>query len=140
MKINFNQFAFKSIIQFCFIFLICCFGLNCLSPQPTEKQISPNFKSGCSEFKGANRTKCIQDLLSELESLRNPNNKIEKTITETRHDSNWILVETKFCPSENLCWTDYRYEYRPSFWGKARDYLTVGGLGFVLGLFTAFTI
>jgi len=126
--------------KFIFCFLILVFSLNCLTPQPLEKSVSPNFKKGCSEYRGAERTKCIQGLLSELESLRDPNREIQKTITETRHDANWVLVQTEFCPAPNLCWTDYRYEYKPTFWGRVRDYATVGGVGYILGLVSIFSI
>lgn len=121
----------KSILS---IFLIILTILsNCMTPQPAEKTITPNFNSGCSEYRGANRTKCIQGLLRELEYLRDPKNPIEKKITETRYDSYWVYVETEYCPSKNFCWVDSRYDYKPSLLIRIRDYTLIGAVGVAVG-------
>ncbi|NCN09660.1 MAG: hypothetical protein GW938_07430 [Leptospira sp.] len=125
----------KSIILFILsLFLILSSSVNCLTtPKPTEKLVTPNFTNGCSEYKGSNRTKCIQELLTELEYLRDPKNPIAKTVVETRYDSYWVLVETEYCPSKNFCWLDPQYVYKPSLYIKIRDYSIVGLMGLVFG-------
>jgi hypothetical protein len=130
---NFNNFQ-----KFFVILLIAFaahFSLNCGSAQPkVEKEIIPDVRIGCQEFKGAQRMQCIQHLIQELEYIRNPNKQIERTVTESRHDETWVQVSTKFCVTRELCWTEVRYEYRPSFIEKIKSTGAKIGIGILIGL------
>jgi hypothetical protein len=104
---------------------------NCssLPEKPPTREPIPDFEIGCQKFRGTERNRCIQNLLKELEDLRNPDREILKTeISRERYSEYWVRVETRYCLSSDLCFVDSNYEYKPTFMAKMKEYGVIGGI------------
>lgn len=118
-----------------FILLLLVTFANCSSytTRPPELEPIPDFETGCAEYKGTERSRCIQRLLQELEDIRNPDKPILKVeVNRKRYNEYWVQVEIRYCLSSNLCFTDTSYERKPSFMAKVKEYGMVGGIVFIL--------
>lgn len=118
---------------------ILLFTISCSSFSRTEQSVSysPSADIGCSGYIGKNRISCINELLKELEEIKNGDLSIE-IVKEERIDEDTVRVTKKIKISKHLSYEARQDVYDPSLAGKIKKFFLISLpsflIGFVLGI------
>jgi hypothetical protein len=113
--------------------ILLLLALNCRSVPIEEVRYIPSSTNGCSSFFGKERIACINELLKELESIKN-SQPIIKVISEERISDSKIRIVKETCHSKNLCFRTEQEIYSPSFYSEIKYILLVALPSVALGI------